>query len=270
MAGYDLIADPRFVTTTTEGRVFVCFQFIVLVLLIPVLWEPQLSYFLRLSSIRCIPTRSKFISKVMFLLGGIVYQIARVGYLTETHQTPIQLDGPVTPLPMGALLVANVAGFLSFIVAGTRLAAPWLANPAEINADDAGDNDLDRCRLCCKQLEPAGEIESLLALAAWIARLAVVVGLALDLHAREGKAVYAFGVLGVFLCAGVQIPTIWFTFCQTRAKSLVSEERTLVDPRYENTISPMFRAHWPHRAVAWTIGCILMMPVHLLREGMSY
>lgn len=261
----ELESDPRFVSSTNEGLQYAVIQFVVLSLLFPLFWDPILSFWVHYASQGCgLELPSKFISKIIAMLGALLFIFARVGYLSRAYgadgRFPCNVrlgeqwtcESELAAKHLVNVIFACLAGWIVICTSFLRLLAPWLADEAELDraarvdgwdysekmgigtasygipfivtAKSAAVRFFFSCRLCAKEIEPDGSAMSAVSFSNWFARLFVLIGLALDVSSREGRMATALGVVGLFLCCCVGISFLWYTFVRRRGKYLVPHQ----------------------------------------------
>ncbi len=288
-----LESDPRFVSSTHEGLTFTILQFVVL-LALPFLWNPYLSYWIHYNSRGCNPELpSKFLSKIFALTGGVLFLVIRIPYLARAYDISggIPCDHndkrPSEECIYARLHVTNIvlacaASGIFMYTSLLRLLAPWLANPSDLSrakirarlGDEGGDLDCgSSCLLCTSDIEPDSIRMSCIAAFNGVARILVLISLAIDVSSREGKEVTGFGIVGLFLCFCVGISFIWYTCIVHRGKHVVAHQEEAVpitSPEAHEGADVWKRAHLGTASVLWLSGCAFLLPVHFLRVGESY
>lgn len=268
--------DDKFVGSTDAGHWFYIFHVLLLMLSIPVFWEPQLSFWLSIyrgswkqeeaddhaSNKGCVNRNAVFISKVVPLFGSIAFLVARVGYLLAANQVRasershyVDPNVIVTAVSCGIVIAISLYRLVWHACRCLKGSAP----EGPMYTLLLGNDDL------------RGEILGISQIVLWVARLLLLATLCLDVNDRSGPVATTLGVLGVFLCAVSVVDGLWFTFAQSSCRGVAPKPLpSATDPSRGDVVDPFVRARLLQRALTWITGCFLLSPVQFLRPGNSF
>lgn len=264
------------VGSTEDGHWFYLAHFMLLLLVMPVFWEPRLSFWISLYDATWkkaqeeatvqrkgfIGRNAVFLSKWIAFLGSAAFLVARIGYLFTSSRHSASdnyayesANVIVTIVACGTVILVSLARILWNVCSCTR--GPNLDGGciARLTSDE----------------DVKGENLGLLRTAVWIARFLLLVALGLDVADRNGSIAHGLGITGVVVCAVSVLDGLWYTAVQSGCNPVAPRELpSATDDARGDVVDPFRRARLFQRAISWTIGCCLVAPVQFLRPGHSY